>query len=73
MNGYAYFLERNRLMPKLEDGLAYLRDLSAAQRREKTARPRLVFDIRPAALQTGAANEYPGERRNKARPMADPR
>jgi len=73
MNGYEYLLERNRLMFKLEDDLMRLRDLPAAERQEKTARLQGAFDVRLAELYAGVADEYPGERRRKARSLADPR
>ena len=73
MNGYEYLLERNRLMYRLEDDLARLRDLPAAERLEKTARLQGAFDVRLAELYAKVANEFPGERRKKARPLADPR
>jgi hypothetical protein len=73
MNGYEYLLERNRLMFKLEDDLALLRDLPEAERQAKTARLQGAFDVRLAELYTKVENEYPGERRKKARPLADPR
>jgi hypothetical protein len=73
MNGYEYLLERNRLMYRLEDDLARLRDLPAAERLKKTARLQGAFDVRLAELYAKVANEYPGERRKKARPLADPR
>jgi len=73
MNGYEYLLERNRLMYRLEDDLARLRDLPATERQERTARLQGAFDVRLAELYAKVANEYPGERRKKARPLADPR
>ncbi len=73
MNGYDYLLERNRLMFKLEDDLARLRDLPEAERQAKIARLQGAFDVRLAELYAKVANEYPGERRKKARPLADPR
>jgi hypothetical protein len=73
MNGYEYLLERNRLMFKLEDDLARLRDLPETERQAKTARLQGAFDVRLAELYAKVANEYPGERRKKARPLADPR
>jgi hypothetical protein len=60
-------------MYRLEDDLARLRDLPAAERLEKTARLQGAFDVRLAELYAKVANEYPGERRKKARPLADPR
>ena len=73
MNGYEYLLERNRLMFKLEDDLGRLRDLPPVERQEKTARLQGAFDIWLSELYAKVANEYPGERRKKARPLADPR
>lgn len=73
MNGYEYLLQRNHLMFKLEDDLARLRDRPEAERQEKTARLQGAFDIRLAELYAKVAGEYPGERRKKARPLADPR
>jgi hypothetical protein len=60
-------------MFKLEDDLARLRDLPAAERLEKTARLQGAFDVRLAELYAKVATEFPGERRKKARPLADPR
>ncbi len=73
MNGYDYLLERNRLMLKLERDLDAIRDLAEAERRAKTAGLQAVFDIELAELYAKVAAEYPGERRRKARPLADPR
>jgi hypothetical protein len=73
MNGYEYLLERNRLMFKLEEDLSRLADLPSAERREKTVRLQAAFDVKLAELYAKAANEFPGERRKKARPLADPR
>ena len=73
MNGYEYLLERNRLMFKLEEELERLRDLPPAERQEKTARLQGAFDIRLAELYAKMGDEYPGERRKKARPLSDPR
>jgi len=73
MNGYEYLVERNRLMHKLEDDLARLRDLPASERQEKTARLQGAFDVRLAELYAKVGKEFPGERRKKARPLADPR
>jgi len=73
MNGYEYLLERNRLMFKLEQDLAQLADLPLAERREKTARLQGAFDVTLAELYAKVADEFPGERRKKARPLSDPR
>ncbi len=73
MNGYRYMIERNRLMYKLEDELAGIRHLPEIERRAKTARLQAEFDRQLAALYSQVAEEYPGERRVKARPISDPR
>ena len=73
MNGYEYLLERNRLMFKLEQDVAQLADLPPPERREKTARLQGAFDVKLAELYAKVADEFPGERRKKARPLADPR
>lgn len=73
MNGYEYLLERNRLMFKLEDELARLRDLPEAERKAETARLQAGFDVKLAKLYAKVASEFPGERRKKARPLGDPR
>lgn len=73
MNGYEYLIERNRLMFKLEEDLARLRDLPQAERTAQTARLQAVFDVKLAELYAKVASEFPGERRRKARPLSDPR
>ena len=73
MNGYEYLLQRNRLMFQLEQDLARLADLPPPERREKTARLQGAFDVKLAELYAKVADEFPGERRKKARPLADPR
>ncbi len=73
MNGYEYLLERNRLMFKLEEDLARLRDRPEAERKAETARLQGAFDVKLAELYARVAGEYPGERRKKARPLSDPR
>ncbi len=73
MDGYRFLIERNRLMYKLEDDLAKIRDLSEVERRAKTAKLQAEFDRQLAALYGQVAEEYPGERRAKARPISDPR
>ncbi len=72
MNGYEYLVQRNRLMMKLEDDLARLRDLPDAERERETKRLQTKFDIALSELYSGVIDEYPGERRKKARPMTDP-
>jgi recombinational DNA repair ATPase RecF len=73
MNGYQYLVQRNRLMHKLEQELAQLGHLTAAERQKETRRLEAEFDRRLAELYAQVAAEYPGERRKKARPLADPR
>ena len=73
MNGYEYLIARNRLMQKLEDDLAGLATLPALEREAETRRMQAVFDMRLAELYGQVADEYPGERKKKARPIADPR
>jgi hypothetical protein len=73
MNGYQYFLERNRLMFKLEEDLARLQDLPEATRKAETARLQAAFDVKLAELYAKVAGEFPGERRKRARPLSDPR
>ena len=73
MDGYRFMIERNRLMYKLEDEMAKLRHLPDVERRAKTAKLQAEFDRQLAALYSQVAEEYPGERRKKARAIADPR
>ncbi len=72
MNGYEYLVQRNRLMMKLEDDLAGLKDLPDAERERETKRLQTRFDIALSELYSQVIEEYPGERRKKARPMTDP-
>lgn len=73
MDGYRFMIERNRLMYKLEDELAKIRHLPDVERRAKTNKLQAEFDRQLAALYREVAEEYPGERRIKARPISDPR
>lgn len=73
MNGYQYMVERNRLMFELEQKLAGLDHLSEAERQAETRRLQAEFDGRLAQLYAQVSAEFPGERRKKARPLADPR
>ncbi len=73
MNGYQYLIARNRMMQGLEEKLAELEPLPAAERAEKRRLIEAEFDIRLRELYAQVAEEYPGERRKKARPLADPR
>jgi hypothetical protein len=72
MNGYQYLIARNRLMQRLEAELATLEPLPAAERIDRRRRLEAEFDIRLRELYTQVADEYPGERRKKARPLTDP-
>ncbi len=73
MDGYRFMIERNRLMYKLEDELAKIRNLPDVERRAKTNKLQAEFDRQLAALYAQVGDEYPGERRIKARPISDPR
>ena len=73
MNGYQYLIERNRLMIKLDDELARLAPLPDAERQAQTRRLQARFDDALAELYGQVADEYPGERKKKARPIDDPR
>lgn len=73
MDGYRFMIERNRLMYKLEDDLAKIRNLPEVERRSKTTKLQAEFDRQLAALYAQVADEYPGERRIKARAISDPR
>ncbi len=73
MNGYQYLIERNRLMIQLGDELARLGALPEAERLAKTRVLQARFDDALALLYAQVADEYPGERKKKARPIEDPR
>ncbi|MGA2411159.1 MAG: hypothetical protein ABSG46_12320 [Candidatus Binataceae bacterium] len=73
MNGYRYLVARNRLMCQLEDELAKLSHADPAERQAETARLQAQFDFRLKQLYAEVAAEFPGERKVKARPIADPR
>jgi hypothetical protein len=73
MNGYQYLIERNRLMIKLDDELTRLAPLPDAERQSQTRRLQAKFDDALAALYAQMGDEYPGERKKKARPIEDPR
>ena len=73
MNGYRYLIERNRLMHKFEDDLQKIRNLAPVERKVKRGQLQAEFDRQLAALYAQVAEEYPGERKKKARPIADPR
>jgi hypothetical protein len=69
MNGYEYLVARNRLMQRLEEELGKLAPLPTAEREAETRR----IQAKLAELYAKVADEYPGERKKKARPIADPR
>ncbi|HTR60351.1 MAG TPA: hypothetical protein VMH37_01540 [Candidatus Binataceae bacterium] len=73
MNGYQYLVARNRLMQHLEDQLRKLAPMAKADREAKERQLRAEFDIRLRELYAQVADEYPGERKKKARPLSDPR
>jgi hypothetical protein len=73
MNGYEYLIARNRLMQQLEDDLTKLAPLPAENREAETRRIQAKFDVQLAELYAKVADEYPGERKKKARPISDPR
>jgi hypothetical protein len=73
MNGYQYLIERNRLMIKLDDELTRLAPLPEAERQNQTRVLQAKFDDALAELYGQVADEYPGERKKKARPIDDPR
>jgi len=73
MNGYEYLIERNRLMIKFEDDLAALRDVPEPDHDKAIKLRQAQFDIALAELYSKVSEEFPGERRKKARPLGDPR
>ncbi len=73
MDGYRFMIERNRLMYKFEDEKAKLRHLPEVERRVKEGKLQAEFDRQLASLYEQVADEFPGERKKKARPIADPR
>jgi hypothetical protein len=73
MNGYEYLVARNRLMQRLEQELTRLVPLPVAERETETRRLQAKFDVQLAELYAKVIDEYPGERKKKARPITDPR
>lgn len=73
MDGYRYLIQRNRLMCRLEDDLRQIQDLPDAERQAATGRLQAQFDLKLRELYGQVADEYPGERKVKARPLTDPR
>jgi hypothetical protein len=72
MDGYEYLVARNRLMQRLGEELARLAPMAAAEREAETRRIEAKFDAELAEMYAKVAGEYPGERKRKARPIADP-
>jgi len=73
MNGYEYLVARNRLMQRLGEELARLAPIPAAEREAETRRIEAKFDVQLADLYGKVDEGDPGERKKKARPIADPR
>jgi len=73
MNGYQYLVRRNLLMCELEDEVRKLGHLPDPERQAAVKRLEGQFDVRLRQLYAEVAAEYPGERKVKARPLADPR
>jgi hypothetical protein len=73
MNGYQYLVARNRLMQRLETQLRQLDHLPQPDREGKERLLRAEFDMRLRELYGEVADEYPGERKKRARPLSDPR
>ena len=73
MNGYQYLVQRNRLMIELEDELKQFDHLPESERRAAAAGVQARFDVRLKQLYAQVADEFPGERKVKARPLTDPR
>jgi hypothetical protein len=73
MDGYRYLIQRNRLMCRLEDDLRQVQDLPDADRQAAITRLQAQFDLKLRELYGQVADEYPGERKVKARPLTDPR
>ena len=73
MNGYQYLVQRNRLMCELEDDVRKLGHLPELEHSVAVKQLEGKFDVRLRQLYAQVAGEYPGERKIKARPIADPR
>ena len=73
MNGYEYLVARNRLTQRLGEEIARLAQLPVAEREAETRRIEAKFDVELAEMYAKVAGEFPGERKRKARPIADPR
>jgi hypothetical protein len=69
MDGYQYLIARNRLMQSLEDAIGRLGPEAGAERDAAKHRLEAQFDVKLRELYTQVAEEYPGERKKKARPL----
>lgn len=72
MDGYQYLIARNRLMQSLEDAIGRLGAEPSPERDAEKHRLEAVFDLQLRELYSQMAEEYPGERKKKARPLIDP-
>ncbi|HUY27479.1 MAG TPA: hypothetical protein VMV27_08680 [Candidatus Binataceae bacterium] len=72
MDGYQYLIARNRLMQSLEEALGRLDHNPSAERDAERHRLEAQFDVQLRELYAQVAQEYPGERKKKARPLTDP-
>ena len=72
MDGYQYLIARNRLMQSLEDAIGRLGAEPSPDRDAEKRRLEAVFDVQLRELYSQMADEYPGERKKKARPLVDP-
>ncbi|HUA35871.1 MAG TPA: hypothetical protein VMA09_19835 [Candidatus Binataceae bacterium] len=59
-------------MQQLEQELAAIANLPTAERAKERTRLEAQFDLRLRELYSQVAEEYPGERKKKARPIEDP-
>ncbi len=73
MNGYEYLVQRNKLMIKFEDDCARLNNLPEPERAREHQRLQAEFDAAVAELYAKVTDEFPGERKKKARPINDRR
>jgi hypothetical protein len=72
MDGYQYLIARNRLIQSLEDAMRGLEAKPAAEGVAERRRLEAAFDVQLLELYAQVAEEFPGERRKKARPLTDP-
>ncbi|MGH7779991.1 MAG: hypothetical protein ACREQR_09200 [Candidatus Binataceae bacterium] len=72
MDGYQYLIARNRLMQSLEDAIGRLGAQPSPARDAEKHLLEAQFDLKLRELYALVAEEYPGERKKKARPLTDP-